>query len=61
MRALLRAQSFRLFDVDDDVGETRLVEGGMGLAVMGSLLGVRLMDGDGLGWIDIDSGMMSME
>ena len=61
MRALLRAQSFRLFDVDDGVGETRLTEGGMGLAVMGKLLGQRLMDGDSLGWSDIDIGMMPIE
>jgi hypothetical protein len=32
-----------------------------GWAVIRGLLGQRLMDGDGLGWIDIDTGMMSIE
>ena len=46
MRALLKAQGFRLFDVDDGVGETRLVEGGMRLGGHGETLGT-VVDGWG--------------
>jgi hypothetical protein len=59
MRALLKAHSLRLFDEYDRICETRLGEGGLSWTVMGELWGRRLMDGDGLGWIDIDIGMAS--
>src|ERR1700733_5613468 len=51
MRARLRTQSFRLFDVGDGVGETRLVEGGMGLGGHGETLGTAV---DGWGWLGMD-------